>query len=138
MVLEIAGGFYGSGDGTPSALTGGVSGESAVYGASNGDSYQKVAQSPSSANIINYDGFISGLPLEATAPASGAVYEALWNQPGSGSSTYEGYFTFKSDGEVDFSTGTLSAVPEPSTYGLIAGLGLLALAFRRQFRSVTA
>jgi len=79
-----------------------------------------------------------------TASSGADVYEALWEvQPstkgtgvGGPADTYEGYFTFQPDGEVDFTAA--SSVPEPSTYGLIAGAALLALAFRRQIRSVTA
>jgi hypothetical protein len=55
-----------------------------------------------------------------------------------GVDVYEGFFTFKTDGEIDFTTATVSAVPEPATYGLLAGLGLLAVAMRRQFRSMIA
>jgi hypothetical protein len=37
---------------------------------------------------------------------------------------------------VDFNT--TPSVPEPSTYAFVAGLGLLGLALRRQFRALTA
>jgi hypothetical protein len=83
----------------------------------------------------------NGGNIESLQSGSGDVYSALWAVPSTqanASDTYEGYFTFKSDGEVDFTAAGLSAVPEPSTYGLIAGLGLLGLAFRRQLRSVIA
>jgi hypothetical protein len=62
----------------------------------------------------------------------------LWEVPVTGSDTYEGYFTFQTDGEVDFTTAAVVAVPEPATYGLLAGAGLLAVAKRRQFRSRSA
>jgi hypothetical protein len=69
------------------------------------------------------------------------VYEALWEVPpgnaGSTSDTYLGYLAFLTTGEVDYYSA-VSAVPEPSTYGLLAGLGLAALALRRQVRSMIA
>jgi hypothetical protein len=94
----------------------------------------------------------AGGAIEGIQAGSGSIYEALWEvpaeNPGVGRSgptpsapdTYEGYFTFQSDGEVDFTAAGVSAVPEPSTYAdcLIAAVSLLALACRRQFRSTTA
>jgi hypothetical protein len=102
-----------------SQITGGTYGSSQSLGAGNGS---------------------TALGTIEASPSGGTVYEALWEVPTGNSvsgagDTYEGYFTFKSDGEVDF---TEVAVPEPSTYGLIAGLGLLGLAFRRQLRALTA
>jgi hypothetical protein len=115
------------------------------------DSYQSQAQNGLGSGLSVY-GFggrlgVAGAVGSATASfdsiqnGSGNVYEGLWETPYSGqseSSTYLGYFTFQKDGEVDFNGADVSAVPEPSTYGLIAGIGLLALAFRRQLRSVVA
>jgi len=50
----------------------------------------------------------------------------------SGTSTYEGYFQLNGDGSAFFDPVGLVAVPEPATYGLLAGLGLLVLALRKQ------
>jgi hypothetical protein len=50
---------------------------------------------------------------------------------GATKATYEGYFTFNTDGSLDYTTG-VSAVPEPKSFGLLAGAGLLAVAFRNQ------
>jgi hypothetical protein len=80
-----------------------------------------------------------GGSIETTQNDTGAAnaYEALWQVPTDGppADTYLGYFTFRPDGEVDY---TAAPVPEPTTYGLIAGLGLLAAAARRPFGSRTA
>jgi len=64
-------------------------------------------------------------------PASGAfsVSEDLYESiKGSSSTVFEGTFTFDNLGNFSF-----TPVPEPATYGLLAGLGLLALTVRRQF-----
>jgi len=113
----------------------------ATVASGNGDSYysQTVA-----GGAMNYQTIESiNEPLEGVQPASpaGNVYEALWEvQPstkgivGGPPDTYEGYFTFQTDGEVDYT----SAVPEPSTYVLLALGGMFTLAFRRQLRSLIA
>jgi len=111
------------------------------YPSSDSYSYQTQGQGPGTPAVISYGGNQNtgvnfGGVLESLQPASGAVYEALEEVPVSGSGgsdTYEGYFTFQADGEVDF-----TAVPEPGTYGLLGGLGLLVMAVRRQFRSRSA
>jgi len=78
--------------------------------------------------------------IESAQNGSGNVYEALWDIPANdvgGAPVYDGFFTFKADGEVDY-TQAPSAVPEPATYGMFAGIGLAALAMRRQIRSLIA
>jgi hypothetical protein len=67
--------------------------------------------------------------------ASGSIRSDLFEYDGNGSSSkavYQGDFTFNSDGTLDY-TFASSAVPEPSTYGIFAASGLLALSMRRQF-----
>jgi len=76
------------------------------------------------------------------AIGSGVIYEDLWQATKTtGTSTtwkYEGYLTFDTTGANALLTFTPTAVPEPSTYGLFGGAGVLALAVRRQFRRKTA
>lgn len=114
-----------------------------VPGATAGNSYQAQAeQSISATGTINFGAeslaASKGGTIETIQNGSGNVYEALWDIPVTGTApSYEGYFTFKTDGEVDF-TGAPSAVPEPATYGMFAGIGLAALAMRRQIRSLIA
>ena len=105
-------------------------------------SYQTQGEGAGTPNIITYNATQptaapAGGAMESTMNGSATIYEALWEVPvsGTGSDTYEGYFTFQTDGEVDFTT---TAVPEPSTYILLALTGLGALAFRRQLRALIA
>ena len=48
----------------------------------------------------------------------------------SGDATQDSYFTLGTDGVLQYG----AAVPEPGTYGMVAGAGLLALSFRKQLR----
>jgi hypothetical protein len=118
-----------------------------VTGATTGNSYQAQAEQNNTGTgqgIINFGSHENvaankGGNIESIQTAAGPVYEALWEVPvsGTGSDTYEGYFTFQNSGEVDY-TPAVVATPEPSTYALFAVAGALALAFRRQLRSVFA
>ena len=127
------------GVGAGAVFTGALNGGLVADG--NANSYHTLAQDGSSADLITFGGSQNGTSpsaIEAT-PASGTVYEALWQVPqGSGTAgdIYKGYFTFQQDGEVDFTQ--VSAVPEPPTYALFAATALVAFALRRQFRSLTA
>jgi hypothetical protein len=134
-----------AGQGAQSDATGNPTANSATLTDGDSESYHSLAEQNSGgqAQVINWGNNFSltganGGAIE-TKNTGSTVYEALWDIPasdaGEGSPTYLGYFTFQADGEVDFSS--VSAVPEPSTYGLLAGTGLLAVALRRQFRSFT-
>jgi hypothetical protein len=123
-----------------------ASGAATVTGATTGDSYQAQGeQNTATTGTINFGSHENvavaskGGNIESIQGGGGAVYEALWEVPvsGTGSDTYLGYLTFDTDGEVDY-TSAVSAVPEPSTYGALAASGLLVLALRRQFRSLIA
>jgi hypothetical protein len=122
-------------------LTG--SGVNAVsYPSGDSYSYQSQGQGPGTPGVISYGGsqFTSaaaGGVLESAVDGSANVYEALWEVPvsGTGSDTYEGYFTFQPDGEVDFTT---TAVPEPSMYALLVATGVVMFAFRRKIRRLIA
>jgi hypothetical protein len=110
-------------------------------------SYQGAATASGVPSVITYIGestATGSMESTATLGSSGStVYSALWEVPETtgrtpAPDTYLGYFEFDgANGEVEF-VSAVSAVPEPSTYGVIAGLGLLALAVRRHFHSLTA
>lgn len=86
-------------------------------------------------NVVNYAGQQSSFSPQTGLSSSGAVYEDLWSAPNNNDSSwkYLGYFTFNfsSEGNPDV-TFTAVAVPEPATYGFLAGAGLLVVALRRQ------
>jgi hypothetical protein len=95
--------------------------------------YGSLATSGSQPTVISYNAAIP-----TTVALESSQFAALWDVPqtGTGSVTELGYFAFNDvTGDITY-TSNLSAVPEPATYGLMAGLGLLALAFRRQIVSL--
>jgi hypothetical protein len=79
--------------------------------------------------------------------SSGVTTETLWEATESGSgrnkvvSGWEDIGTFTINANTDtvsFTGADVSAVPEPSTYGLLAGAGLLVVALRRNFSTKNA
>jgi hypothetical protein len=97
-------------------------------------------QKGNSYTVITSTGF-AGAPanVKNTTPASftsSVISDLFTYDPttaGSGNpSVYDGYFTFNSTGEVDFTSP--APVPEPATYGMLAGAGLLVVAFSKQLR----
>jgi hypothetical protein len=86
----------------------------------------------------------TGYQPDQTASSS-IIYEDLWGTPtttasGAYNFNYMGYFTLDMSGANASLTFTPSAavVPEPTTYGAIAGAGLLLLCLRRQFTRKSA
>ena len=87
----------------------------------------------------------TGLNPDSLLSTSSVLYEDLWETSrssisGSSPYTYLGYFTLDLTGgsPVLSFTGSLVSVPEPVTYGMFAGGGLLLLALRRQLTAKTA
>lgn len=103
---------------------------------------QQIAKSPTlaGANTHNFVSYIgsSGNPLRNIG-TSGILIEDLWTESNVGGTlsamTYDGFFTLDMTGStpVFTYTGNTVAVPEPMSYGLLSGAGLLLLSLRRQF-----
>jgi len=138
MAVNVADIALGYGSGTPVV---GYNNTAVVTGGTSGNSYQAQAEqnSGSGTGTINYATesltASKGGDIEQIQSGAGNVYEALWDIPasdaGEGPPVYEGYLTFQTDGEVDFT----SSVPEPSTYTLLLSTGLGAWALRRKKRA---
>lgn len=103
-------------------------------------SYLILGANNSSTSVNSYQ-----LTLPNTAVSGGKAYEDVWVNKASGSSLtgwqYQGYLTLDLTGDTTqllTFTPSAVAVPEPGTYGLIAGLGLLVVAVRRQFSGKVA
>jgi hypothetical protein len=105
----------------------------------------KVSPTQASGNYYSAAGFNPN----STITTSSVLYEDLYlttdtHATGLGDTAkpfvYEGYFTIDFTGstpDVTF-TGADVAVPEPATYGVLAGVGMLLLAMRRQLTGIIA
>jgi hypothetical protein len=139
IIQQIGQGASASPIGTGGTFTSTANQGAGAQADGNANSYYSLIQD--GAGQVDYQAYQSASnpsALEAT-PSSGTVFEALWEVPlsGNGSDTYEGYFSFQQNGELDF-TAAPASVPEPSTWAMLAGAGLIAVVLRRQRRSQTA
>jgi len=110
-----------------------VNATSTVEDAAVSGAYGNVANSP-------FTGYVA---MEGTTGAgfggSSIVRLDLYNVAfGTGASDYLGYFEYQGDGDLWFVPENFVPVPEASTYGLVAGAGLLFMALRRQMSNKTA
>jgi len=138
-LINLVGGGASGLDGTPTSDITTLGARTVGVASTDANSYYNKAKDGT--GTVDYNGGESAtLGIESLQNGSGNIYEALWKAPttGHGSDSFLGYFTFMPNDEVDFTSVNPSVVPEPATYGLLAGLGLLGLALRRQFRAQTA
>ncbi len=103
-------------------------GEAIVTGGTSGDSYQAQGEQSTAVagqSIINYAGDESiaaskGGNIESIQDGTGPVYEALWEVPKSGTpDTYLGFFTFNTDGEVDFTPASVVVSQPPASLTIV-------------------
>ena len=86
-------------------------------------------------SLIPTPGILNTLSGTFSETPGAIAVSDLFEYDGNGSSSkslFLGDFTLSNSGSLEFSS--VSAVPEPQTYGLVAGGGLLLVALRKQFR----
>lgn len=88
---------------------------------------------------------VTGINADSSVSTSSVLYEDLWyttssSISGSKAFTYEGYFTLDAANDTLTFTGAnvAVAVPESGTFGLLAGVGMLLVALRRQLTGIVA
>ncbi len=103
--------------------------------------FAKDPTTPGTSTTGSFASFLGGdNPLQTMTGSS--ISLDLWKDTvtsaGTTGWTYLGDFTLDLSGAQPSLVFDAAPVPEPTTYGLFAGAGLLALSFRRQFRSKNA
>jgi hypothetical protein len=93
---------------------------------------------PSSWSVGEIGAALTQASFNPNTTVTGTIYEDLWQTKNSNVNTesYLGYFTFNfsnPNSPIVTWTSAAVAVPEPATYGFLAGAGLLVVALRRQF-----
>jgi hypothetical protein len=97
-----------------------ASGTGSWFGETLGGGTGTIAANYGNPNGVAGEGQSSGLDFyDVTVGSSGATR------------TLVNTFTLESNGDLLY--GNISSVPEPTSYGLLAGAGLLAMSLRRQF-----
>lgn len=96
----------------------------------NGNSWKEAIVSTTGSSLTGT--YLNPTTTTSSSFSSGTSYETIElyssiQKSGVSTLTDLGYFTLGSDGSFTF-----TAVPEPATYGLLAGLGVLAVSLRRQ------
>jgi uncharacterized protein (TIGR03118 family) len=80
--------------------------------------------------------FIGSIPIDAGTNSPGGLWSLIFGNGGSGGDPNTLYFTDGINGEMDGLFGSISAVPEPSTWAMLllgfAGVGFLAYRRRNQ------
>ena len=96
-------------------------------------SYQILGVNNAGNSVASYQ------PVPSATVSGGKAYEDVWFDTVAGAGmagwTYKGYLTLDTTGDttqVLTFTPAGVAVPEPATYGALAGLGLLVMTIRRQ------
>jgi len=112
-----------------------TSGRSAIVDPTlgNGNSVTEVMHNAGGSALLQTDWTDPTTTTSGTFSSGGtqyAVEDLYYQQKGQVGGTLEGTFTLGSDGSFVYNA---VAVPEPATFGLLGGFGLLLLALRRQF-----
>jgi hypothetical protein len=117
--VDTVGSGIGSGFPNPNPTA-----NSSLYAANAGSSVSWTEQIQGSGTPWGLNADLPSFSGSSTAAVVEDLYQKL-----NGVETLAGTITLNPSGEVDFAP---VAVPEASTYGVLAGLGLLALSLRRQ------